>query len=129
MSSTQKPYLVHLFLRIAWTADSSLCVSTMKPAVCVCVCVRARSRWESGFSTSTTQDSGTHRYSQKHRGEFHQRLAPLKVRHLVRARTWQLTVPKPLGISRSSRVKESSARAARTALECSGDSRRAGQGE
>ncbi|KAG1954464.1 hypothetical protein F2P79_008761 [Pimephales promelas] len=34
---------------------------------------------------------------------------------------------RPLGISRSSRVKESSARAARTALECSGDSRRAGQ--
>lgn len=42
MSSTQKPYIVHLFLRIAWTADSSSCVSTMKPAVCVCVCARAR---------------------------------------------------------------------------------------
>lgn len=35
----KKPYLIHLFLRIARTADSSSCLSTMKPAVCVCGCV------------------------------------------------------------------------------------------
>lgn len=67
MLSTQKPYLIHLFLRIARTADSSSCVSTMKPAVCVCgcVCVCMRARAERAGSVRLVHRiaalMGTHR--------------------------------------------------------------------
>lgn len=63
--------------------------NTAKPAVCMCVWMRlfVCGVGGSGFSTSSTQDSGTHGYSQKHGGDFYHRLAPLKVRHLFRART------------------------------------------